>query len=79
MNDSKLRWHCRRGMQELDKLLLGYLEKHYETASYAEQLSFQHLIALEDNVLIQLLLTDENSINSPFDFLAEKIRSNARF
>jgi len=27
---SKLKWHCRRGMRELDLLLEGLLENRYE-------------------------------------------------
>lgn len=32
----KLRWRCRRGMKELDLLVLGYLDHHYPTASAEE-------------------------------------------
>jgi len=27
---AKLKWHCRRGMRELDLLLEGFLENRYE-------------------------------------------------
>lgn len=45
---AKLKWRCRRGMRELDVLLLRYLEQRYLTTSIAEQQIFQHLLELPD-------------------------------
>lgn len=55
---AKLNWQCRRGTQELDFLLLRYLDTHYVQANNVEQASFIELLALEDDVLIGLLLSD---------------------
>lgn len=51
MSLGRLRLQCRRGMKELDVLLLGYLEQHYPTAGAAEQACFDALLALPDPVL----------------------------
>jgi antitoxin CptB len=58
INFAKLHWQCRRGTQELDLLLLHYLDTHYVLADIDEQNCFIELLALEDDVLIALLLTD---------------------
>ena len=34
---SRLRWRCRRGMRELDTLLLAYVNNRYSHAELAEQ------------------------------------------
>jgi antitoxin CptB len=52
---AKLRWHCRRGMKELDNLLVRYLEQHYDAASEAEQAAFVELLALQDPQLLDYL------------------------
>jgi antitoxin CptB len=44
----KLRWRCRRGMKELDHLLLRYLEQHYAAAPELEQTVFAQLLELQD-------------------------------
>lgn len=44
----RLRWRCRRGMRELDVLLLDYLERHYPSASAAERAAFTELLELPD-------------------------------
>ena len=41
---SRLLWRCRRGIREMDILLQGYLETHYDGASESEQNSFEALL-----------------------------------
>jgi antitoxin CptB len=52
----KLKWHCRRGMKELDVLLTQYLEQNYDKASKKEQQAFENLLKLSDNDLYALLI-----------------------
>lgn len=47
MQHSKLLWRCRRGMREMDILLLGYLENYYHSSSDEEKKTFAEL--LEEN------------------------------
>ena len=51
----QLRWRCRRGMRELDVLLLNYLERYFSDASPAEQRGFIALLELPDPVLFAYL------------------------
>ncbi len=55
---AKLHWQCRRGTKELDFLLLRYLDIKYLLADKEEQSCFIELLALEDDVLLGLLLSD---------------------
>ena len=52
---SRLRWRCRRGMRELDMLLLGYVENHYLQAQPAEQQAFRRLLTTPDPDILALL------------------------
>ena len=60
---SHLRWQCRRGMRELDELLLRYLDDGYESAGAAEKAAFQRLLSLSDAALMSYLL--QQAIPSP--------------
>ncbi len=51
----RLRWHCRRGMRELDVLLTGYLDRHYTDVPEAEQRAFEQLLTLQDPEILGLL------------------------
>ncbi len=52
----KLKWRCRRGMKELDVLLIQYLEQNYDKASKKEQQAFENLLQLSDYDLYVLLI-----------------------
>jgi antitoxin CptB len=52
----KLKWRCRRGMKELDVLLIQYLEQNYDKASKKEQQAFENLLKLSDYDLYALLI-----------------------
>jgi antitoxin CptB len=45
---SRLVWRCRRGIREMDILLLNYLESHYDFASTEEQNIFEELLEETD-------------------------------
>ena len=44
----RLRWRCRRGMRELDVVLVRYLERDWPTASVAERAAFGELLERQD-------------------------------
>ena len=53
---ARLRWQCRRGMKELDALLIAYLERRFPAADEAEKSAFSAFLELPDPVLIDYLL-----------------------
>ena len=56
MHESRLRWQCRRGMRELDELLLDFLMQQYPTAPEMDKEAFRALLELSDPELIEYLL-----------------------
>jgi antitoxin CptB len=53
---NRLAWQCRRGMRELDVLLLGFLEQRYPQLGTGDIDSFTRLLEYPDNVLLEWLL-----------------------
>jgi len=47
----RLRWKCRRGMLELDKILLSFLDQYYIDLSVTQKALFQRLLAEQDALL----------------------------
>lgn len=45
---ARLKWACRRGMLELDVLLLPFVEQAFDSLSYAEQENFERLLSCDD-------------------------------
>jgi len=52
----RLAWRCRRGMKELDLLLLGWLQTRYPGASAVERALFAQVLELPDPEIAGLLL-----------------------
>lgn len=69
----RLRWRCRRGMKELDELLLAYLP-HYPKAPAAERAAFEALLELPDPDLYQLMLATTAASDPSVEPLLERLR-----
>ncbi|MDO9170193.1 MAG: succinate dehydrogenase assembly factor 2 [Methylobacter sp.] len=74
MNElARLKWQCRRGTKELDKLLNRYLEAGYLAADQEERDLFIELLGMEDDVLIGVLLGDRKPEAKELASLVNKI------
>ncbi len=72
---SKLRWRCRRGMKEVDVLLLDYLERRYATAPAEERRIFANLLELQDPQLHAYLIGLEAPADPAVAQVIGKIRA----
>jgi antitoxin CptB len=52
---SRLGWHCRRGMRELDVLLERYLTHDYPNAPPLQKAAFETLLSLQDPEILALI------------------------
>jgi antitoxin CptB len=52
---NRLRWQCRRGLLELDLVLERFLEKHGDRLQGERLSSFQTLLSLADNEILDLI------------------------
>ena len=55
MNPGQLRWRCRRGMRELDVLLLRWLDEDFPGAPDPERHAFEQLLSWQDPDIVDLL------------------------
>ena len=52
----KIRWHCRRGLLELDIILERFNQQHLATLTPGQLEQFKELLELDDNHLLDLIL-----------------------
>ena len=57
--EGRLRWRCRRGMKELDILLVRYMDERFCSASTQEQEAFKGLLEIQDPVIYAYCLGQE--------------------
>jgi antitoxin CptB len=73
----RLRWRSRRGMRELDTVLLGFLDAHAAELEEAEIASFERILELPDPVLYGYLLGRSAPTDTAGAALIERIRASA--
>jgi antitoxin CptB len=71
--EAKLRWRCRRGMRELDQLLLRYLDREWATASEAERAVFLRVLESEDDKLWRWVMGRERPEDDDVHALVRRI------
>src|ERR1700676_2584091 len=72
-NRPRLAWRCRRGMKELDLLLVGWLDAQFDRASEAQRGQFEALLELPDPQLARYLLGGERPENADLAAVVESI------
>lgn len=53
---AKIKWHCRRGMLELDLLLNKFAESHLDSLLEEQLTSFENLLSVSDPELYSWLM-----------------------
>jgi antitoxin CptB len=73
---AKLRWRCRRGMRELDRILEGFVDSGYEALSPAEKLQFADFLEFPDPDLHAYLVGRAEPMDSELARLLTRIRAS---
>lgn len=73
----RLRWRCRRGMKELDLLLLRFLERAGQTLSNDELQALARLLDFPDDVLLNLLMGRTITSDRDIANVIDKVRNAA--
>ena len=71
----KLRWRCRRGMRELDRLLERYLDLRWAQASDEERGVFLRLLDCEDDRLWRWFLGYDPADDAQLQSMVDAIRT----
>lgn len=74
---SLLAWRCRRGIKELDLLLLRWLERDFEAATAEQRAGFAALLELPDPELACYLLGSERPVPAALRAAVAAVRSGA--
>ena len=72
---SRLVWRCRRGMKELDLVMLGYLDRHYDNAPAEEKAVFEQILEMQDPLLYGYVIGREQPEDPAVRDVIEKIRT----
>lgn len=76
MNINRLRWATRRGMLELDLILLPFLENVFPSLAEREQLLFEQLLESEDQDMFNWFINREDPTEAHIKEIVGIIRDN---
>ncbi|MBL8541994.1 MAG: succinate dehydrogenase assembly factor 2 [Betaproteobacteria bacterium] len=73
----RVRWHCRRGMLELDLLLHRFVDRHLPNLSPDDMTRFKEILDLQDGELWQVLSGRAEIEDRRLQPLVQMIRGSA--
>lgn len=71
----KLQWQCRRGMLELDVILIPFLNEHFRTLNIAQQEAFSVILKESDPDLYTWIMGFGQCQNQDFVEILQLIRA----
>jgi antitoxin CptB len=77
INPARVRWGCRRGMLELDILLLPFFETKFQGLNLKQQTDFVRLLECTDPELYAWLMGHERPTEPEFESLVQQIKHHA--
>lgn len=76
--DARLRWRCRRGTRELDRLLGDWLEHGWPQADARRRADFERLLDVQDPDLWDWLMGHAAPADAGFAAIVDEIRARHR-
>jgi antitoxin CptB len=78
MKEGQIRWYCRRGMKELDDLLVRFCDQYLDQLKPDERAAFIQLLELQDPVLMDYLGGRMQPTDKAQTYVIKWIRDSAR-
>ena len=73
LNKHRIFWHSRRGMLELDLLLIPFVQDVYDDLTLEDQILYRDLLILEDQDIYALLMGSSHSEHTKYAAITTKI------
>ena len=74
LRKAKFKWHCRRGMLELDLILMHFIENHLDSMTEKQVDDFDTLLSCTDPELFSWLMGHEQPSDPELKNLVEFIQ-----
>ena len=71
--EKKILWQCRRGLWELDAILIPFVEKNFSNLEEIEIENFKKLLAYEDIEIFDILVNKKPFEDAEIDGIVSKI------
>ncbi len=72
----RIKWHCRRGLLELDLVLERFVQRHLDSLDAGQTEVFKELLAYEDNDLLDMVMGRADPVNTQLNAVLDLMRSS---
>lgn len=79
MNRFKIEWECRRGMRELDKLIMPFYQQHFDELSEHQQQIFVEMLSYSDPELFRWFMNQLPAPTAELQAMVELIKSKLAY
>ncbi|QIM62146.1 hypothetical protein A1D29_01825 [Pasteurellaceae bacterium Orientalotternb1] len=79
MNRFKIEWECRRGMRELDKLIMPFYQQHFDELSESQQQTFVEMLSYSDPELFRWFMNQLPTPTTELQAMVELIKSKLAY
>ncbi len=73
LNKHRIFWHSRRGMLELDLLLVPFVQDVFDDLTLEDKILYRDLLLLEDQDIYALLMCSNHSEHTKYAAITTKI------
>lgn len=77
-NKARIKWACRRGMLELDVLLMPFVDEAYDQISDTQKLAFERLLEAQDPELFAWFMGHEKCKDAELNDMVKLILSRVK-
>ncbi|QIW15053.1 hypothetical protein A4G20_01050 [Pasteurellaceae bacterium RH1A] len=75
MNRFRIEWECRRGMRELDKMIMPFYQNHFDSLTEAQQTTFVAMLKYTDPELFRWFMNQDKAPEADIQAMVELIQS----
>ena len=72
---NRIKWHCRRGLLELDLVLERFVSRHLDALDAGQTAEFVELLEYEDNDLLDMVMGRAEPVNAQLNGMLNLMRS----
>lgn len=78
-NRFRIEWDCRRGMRELDKLIMPFYQKHFDELSDEQKQTFIELLSYTDPDLYRWFMNQIEPPTEPLKAMVKLIQEKLEY
>lgn len=79
MNRFRIEWECRRGMRELDKMIMPFYQEYFDSLTDVQQQIFVEMLSYTDPELFRWFMNQDTPPTEALQEMVNLIRSKLAY